>query len=191
MAGHHVLIRASQIGQGGDAPLVIRVGSLNPVKLGAIREVMLGPFPLARFEPVSAPSEVPDQPLGIEETLRGAKNRARNAFAGCTLSVALESGLIEVPGSNTGYMNLTACAIYDGREMYLGLGPAFELPPEVTRLVVVEGLELDPAVRRAGLTENERIGYAQGIIGVLSGGRVTRMDYSRPAVSMALVRMGL
>ena len=25
----------------------------------------------------------------------------------------------------------------------------------------------------------------------LSGGRVTRMDYSRPAVSMALVRMGL
>ena len=50
---------------------------------------------------------------------------------------------------------------------------------------------LDPAVRRVGLTDNARIGYAQGIIGVLSGGRVTRMDYSQPAVSMALVRMGL
>ena len=191
MAGHHVLTRTTESCPSGDAPLVIRVGSLNPVKLGAIREVMSVPFPLARFEPVSAPSEVPDQPLGLEQTLRGAKNRARNAFAGCALSVALESGLIEVPGSNTGYMNLTACAIYDGREMYLGLGPAFELPPDVTRLVVAEGLELDPAVRRAGLTENERIGYSQGIIGILSGGRVTRMDYSRPAVSMALVRMGL
>lgn len=191
MAGHHVLNRTTESCRSGEAPLVIRVGSLNPVKLGAIREVMSVPFPQARFEPVPAPSEVSDQPLGLEETLRGAKNRARNAFADCTLSVALESGLIEVPGSNTGYMNLTACAIYDGREMYLGLGPAFELPPEVTRLVVAEGLELDPAVRRAGLTENERIGYSQGIIGILSGGRVTRMDYSRPAVSMALVRMGL
>ncbi|ACU88665.1 protein of unknown function DUF84 [Desulfomicrobium baculatum DSM 4028] len=184
------MTRQNQSGLGCDAALVIRVGSLNPVKLGAIREVMRVPFPLARFVPVPAPSEVPDQPLGLEETLRGAKNRARNAFADCALSVALESGLIEVPGSNTGYMNLTACAIYDGREMYLGLGPAFELPPDVTRLVVEDGLELDPAVRRAGLTDNERIGYAQGIIGILSGGRVTRMDYSRPAVSMALVRMG-
>ena len=171
--------------------MIIRVGSMNPVKLGAIREVMATRFPEARFQPVAAPSEVSDQPLGLEETLRGAKNRAKNAFAECFLSVALESGLVEVPGSNTGYMNLTACAIFDGREMYLGLGPAFELPPEVTRLVVEEGLELDPAVRRAGLTDNERIGYAQGIIGILSGGRVTRMDYSRPAVSMALVRMGL
>ncbi len=171
--------------------MIIRVGSMNPVKLGAIREVMAPRFPEARFQPVAAPSEVSDQPLGLEETLRGAKNRARNAFADCFLSVALESGLVEVPGSNTGYMNLTACAIFDGREMYLGLGPAFELPPDVTRLVVEDGLELDPAVRRAGLTENERIGYAQGIIGILSGGRVTRMDYSRPAVSMALVRMGL
>jgi inosine/xanthosine triphosphatase len=170
--------------------VIVRVGSMNPVKLGAIREVMAGVFPEAEFVPVAAPSEVPDQPLGLEETLRGARNRARNAFVDCFLSVALESGLVEVPGSNTGYMNLTACAIFDGREMYVGLGPAFELPADVTRLVVEDGLELDPAVRRAGLTDNERIGYAQGIIGILSGGRVTRMDYSRPAVSMALVGMG-
>ena len=171
--------------------MIIRVGSMNPVKLGAIREVMAARFPEARFQPVAAPSEVSDQPLGLEETLRGAKNRAKNAFSDCFLSVALESGLVEVPGSNTGYMNLPACAIFDGREMYLGLGPAFELPLDVTRLVVEDGLELDPAVRRAGLTDNERIGYAQGIIGILRGGRVTRMDYSRPGVAMALVRMGL
>jgi inosine/xanthosine triphosphatase len=163
---------------------------MNPVKLGAIREVMAGVFSEAEFVPVAVSSGVPDQPLGLEQTLRGAKNRAKNAFEDCVLSVALESGLVEVPGSSTGYMNLTACAIFDGREMYVGLGPAFELPADVTRLVVEDGLELDPAVRRAGLTNNDRIGYAQGIIGILSGGRVTRMDYSRPAVSMALVGMG-
>ncbi len=174
--------------------MIITVGSLNPVKLGAIREVMAGRFPDARFEPVAVDSGVSVQPLGLEETLRGAKNRARAAFVlagSCDLSVALESGLIPVPETRTGYMNLTACAIFDGQEMYVGLGPAFELPDEVTRLVVDEGLELDPAVRRAGLTDNARIGYAQGLIGILSQGRVTRQDYSRPAVSMAMVRMGL
>ena len=171
--------------------MIIKVGSMNPVKLGAIRAVMETRFPGAEFVPVSVDSGVPVQPIGLEETLRGAKNRARAAFAGCDMSVALESGLVPVPETATGYMNLTTCAIFDGAEMYLGLGPAFELPAEVTRLVTEEGLELDPAVRRAGLTDSERIGYAQGIIGILSGGRVTRMDYSRPAVSMALVRMGL
>jgi inosine/xanthosine triphosphatase len=164
---------------------------MNPVKLGAIRAVMETRFPEARFEPVGVESGVSVQPIGLGETLRGAKNRARAAFGPCDLSVALESGLVPVPETATGYMNLTACAIFDGSEMFLGLGPAFELPAEVTRLVTEDGLELDPAVRRAGLTDNARIGYGQGIIGILSGGRVTRMDYSRPAVSMALVRMGL
>jgi inosine/xanthosine triphosphatase len=173
--------------------MIIRVGSLNPVKLRAIRAVMAVPFPAAEFLPVAVESGVGVQPLGLEETLRGATNRARAAFAlpGTDLAVALESGLVPVPGTCSGHMNLTACAIFDGHEMYLGLGPAFELPVEVTRLVVEDGLELDPAVRLAGLTDNARIGYDQGIIGVLSRGRVTREDYSRPAVSMALVRMGL
>ena len=174
-----------------ESVVIISVGSLNPVKLEAIRTVMAVRFPEAEFRPVAVDSGVPDQPVGLGETLRGAKNRARAAFADCDLSVALESGLVPVPETSTGYMNLTACAIFDGREMYLGLGPAFELPADVTRLVIEGGMELDPAVRRAGLTDNARIGYAQGIIGILSGGRVTRMDYSRPAVSMALVRMGL
>ena len=171
--------------------MIIRIGSLNPVKVAAIREVMTTRFPDARFTPANVDSGVSVQPLGLAETLRGAKNRARAAFADCDLAVALESGLVPVPESRTGYMTLTACAIFDGQEMYVGLGPAFELPDEVTRLVVEEGLELDPAVQRAGLSDNARIGYAQGVIGILSRGRVTRRDYSRPAVSMAMVCMGM
>jgi non-canonical (house-cleaning) NTP pyrophosphatase len=86
-------------------------------------------------------------------------------------------------------MNLTACVIYDGTRFYRGVGPAFELPREVCRLVVEEGCELDEAVHRAGLTRNERIGYAEGLIGILSGGAVTRADYMVPAVTMALVAL--
>lgn len=172
----------------------IHVGSGNPVKLAAISDVLLTRFADAEFVPCAVNSGVPDQPVGYEQTIGGAINRARSAYAlegGCDLAVALESGLIPVPLTRTGYMNLTACAIFDGREVFIGLGPAFELPDEVARLVTEEGMELDPAVRQAGLTDNPRIGYAQGLIGILSQGRVTRADYSRPAVSMALVRMGL
>lgn len=174
--------------------MLVYVGSLNPVKLQAIREVFVQPFPDAVFEPVVVASGVSDQPIGLEETLRGAKNRARAAWSmsvGGHWGVALESGLVPVPETRTGYMNLTACAIFDGQRMAVGLGPAFELPDAVTHLVVHEGLELDPAVRRAGLTDNARIGYSQGIIGILSQGRVTRMEYSKPAVSMALVALGV
>lgn len=174
--------------------MLIHVGSLNPVKLGAIQEVMAEGFPRAQFVPVAVESGVSVQPIGFDEILRGAKNRAKAAFEHgltCALGVALESGLVPVPQTRTGYMNLTACAIFDGQETYVGLGPAFELPEPVVHLVVAEGLELDPAVRKAGLSNDARIGYGQGIIGILSQGRVTRQAYSRPAVSMALVCMGL
>lgn len=173
--------------------MLIRVGSGNPIKFAAISAVLRDRFSEAVFESVAVNSGVADQPLGLEETMRGAKNRVRVAFAmspACDLAVALESGLVAMPETRTGYMNLTACAIFDGCQIYMGLGPAFELPPEVIQLVIEKGLELDLAVQQAGLTENKRIGYAQGLIGILSHGRVTREDYSRPAVSMALVAMG-
>ncbi|GAB1409612.1 inosine/xanthosine triphosphatase [Desulfovibrionales bacterium] len=172
----------------------IFVGSCNPIKVQAIREVLTQIFPDAEVESVDVESGVADQPIGLEETLRGAKNRATaawNAGSGEHWGVALESGLVPVPETRTGYMNLTACAIYTGQHMAVGLGPAFELPDQVTELVAHHGMELDPAVRQAGLTNNARIGYSQGIIGILSQGRVTRMQYSKPAVSMALVALGL
>lgn len=172
----------------------IYVGSANPVKLQAIHEVLIQIFPDAVFEPMAVHSGVADQPIGLAETLRGARNRALaawNAGTGDHWGVALESGLVPVPETRTGYMNLTACAIYTGQDMAVGLGPAFELPDAVTTLVVQHNMELDPAVRQAGLTDNARIGYGQGLIGILSQGRVTRMQYSKPAVSMALVALGM
>lgn len=77
--------------------MIIRVGSLNPVKLGAIRTVIAVRFP----EPISCPwpwtPGSQSSPIGLDETLPGARGRAREAFADCDLCVALESGLIPVP----------------------------------------------------------------------------------------------
>ena len=171
--------------------LTFNIGSKNPVKVEAVKQVIQSSplFEHAAFQPVAADSGVSSQPIGLEETVHGAVNRAVNAFDSCHFSIGLESGMIPVPGTTSGYMNLTACVIFDGSDQYTGLGPAFELPADVTRLVVEDHLELDEAVQAAGLTDHPRIGYAQGIIGILTRGQVTRMDYSKPAVSMALTRL--
>jgi non-canonical (house-cleaning) NTP pyrophosphatase len=41
------------------------------------------------------------------------------------------------------------------------------------------------------MTTNARIGYNQGIIGIMTKGRVTRMEYTKPAVLMALAGMDI
>ena len=60
-------------------PLSVAVGSANPVKLAAARAVLAWAAPGATVESVTVPSGVPDQPFGDEETITGARNRARAA----------------------------------------------------------------------------------------------------------------
>lgn len=171
--------------------MYINIGSKNPNKFNAVKEafLMFELFTEATFQSIDAESNVSDQPIGYIETITGAKNRAANAFKNCDISVGLESGLIEVPLTKTGYMNLTICAIYDGKNHCIGTGPAFELPEKITKLVVEEHLELDAAIVKSGFSENPRIGYSEGIIGVLTKGVVTRKDYMVPSVTMAMAQL--
>lgn len=171
--------------------MIVNIGSKNPNKLNAVKEAFLlfEPFQKAHFESVNANSEISNQPVGFEETITGALNRSKNAFTGCTFSVGLESGLVPIPMTRTGYMNLSVCVIFDGKNHYTGTGPAFELPVDITRLVIHEKLELDDAIVKSGFSENPRIGYSEGIIGVLTDGVVTRKDYMIPAVTMSMAQL--
>ena len=111
--------------------MIIRVGtsSLNPNKVEAVRE-LLPSYPFLKdviVEGVEVNSGVRDQPRGIDEIMQGAINRARGAYAygGTNLGVGIESGLIEVQSSRTGILELAACVIYDGKEVYTFLTPIF------------------------------------------------------------------
>lgn len=168
--------------------MIVNIGSKNPNKFNAVKEAFLlfEKFKGADFEAIASESGVSDQPIGYKETITGAKQRAFNAFINCQISVGLESGIVEIPLTKTGYMNLTICALFDGKEYYIGAGPAFELPEKIIRLVIKDGLELDQAILQSGLSDNPRIGYSGGIIGILTKGVVTRKDYMIPAVTMAM-----
>ena len=167
----------------------ICVGSTNQVKIEAVREALSEYGLDAEIISVKASSDVSEQPKSLDETIKGAMNRAKNAFSNCTYSIGLESGLVPIPHTKTGYMDICACAIYDGKEFHLGMSSAFEYPREMTRLVFEENLDIDQAAFKTGLTKNPDVGSKEGVIGILTKGRLLRKDYTKQAVVTALIHL--
>ncbi len=169
----------------------ITVGTANQVKVSAVAELLKQYQPLAEAEVVGVEvdSGVRDQPLSLEEIVEGAKNRARNAFSE-DYSVGLEAGFMEVPGSQSGSMNVCAAVVYDGTAFHLGLSSAFETPDaEIMRLVREEGMTLAQATNHTGLVDDPAIGKGAGVVGMITKGRVNRKEYIQEAMRMALVHI--
>jgi inosine/xanthosine triphosphatase len=169
----------------------IRIGSKNPTKITALKETIAAYDFLSGAEiiPLDAESGVSSQPKSMEETITGATNRAKNAFVNCDYSVGIESGLMRVEQSKSGYMDFCACIIYDGKESHLGLSCAFEFPIEITRMIHEKGMDASEASFRTGLTKHRNIGSLEGAIGILTKGRVTRKEYTKQAIQMALIQL--
>jgi len=168
--------------------MIVVVGTSNPVKTKAVKRV------LSKFYDVSVlsrnvPSGVPPQPVGLEETLRGAVSRASSALGlvdGAELGVGIEAGLIPVPSTLSGYMDQQFAALADpsGR-ITIGAGPSFEYPTSLVARVLKEGIEVGTAMDQ--LTGIHELGKKQGGIGYFSHGHLTRTQLTELAVLMALL----
>lgn len=177
--------------------MFIHVGSTNEVKVQAVRDVckLYPALSDALIISHKTKSGVSEQPMSLDETVLGSINRA-NAAAGFSLDpssigIGIESGLMKVPYTLTGYMDFCSVAIYTpgpaNTPLLLGLSPAFECPKEVIDLVLSEGLDLNEAFLRAGLTTDPKLGNSEGAVGMLTGGRITRQEYTKQALIMALI----
>ncbi len=170
----------------------IRVGSKNQAKVTAVEEILRDYSHLAQaeVEGVEVDSGISSQPKSLDETIQGAMNRARKVFQNCDYGIGLESGLMQVPYSKGGFMDVCACAIYDGKEYHLGLSSAWEFPDvSVTRIMIEEGLDMSQAINKAGLTDNPDIGSDLGAIGILTKGRIDRKEYTKQALRTALIHL--
>ncbi len=171
----------------------IHVGSKNPTKVQAVKDALaLYPnlFPNPEIIGVEVNVALFGHPKSIKETVEGAVERAKKAFRNCEYSFGIEGGLMEVPYSETGFMEIGACAIFDGNTFHLGLGPAFEWPKKVTDLIVRGKADASQAFKHLGLTHHEKLGAVQGgIIGYLTDGRVTREDFTKYSIIMALIHL--
>ena len=169
----------------------INVGSANQIKIDAVKEKILEYDFLKNAQVIGmeASSDVSDEPKTMEETIRGAMNRAKYAFRNCDYSFGLESGVMQVPYTHSGYMDVCACAIFDGKEYFLGLSSAFEWPPKIMNLVLGEGLDISKAFFKAGLTKNTHVGAAEGAVGIITNGQLNRKEYTKQAITTALVQL--
>ncbi len=168
------------------------VGTKNQAKIDAVAEI-LRDYPHlqdAEVQGADTSSGVSDQPKSLDETIQGAQNRAKSVYAECDYSVGIESGLMQVPHTKSGYMDVCVAAIYDGEQYHLGLSSGWEFPdPEVTKLMTEGGLDMSQAINKAGMTADPSIGSKAGAIGILTKGRVDRKEYTKQALRMALIHI--
>jgi len=167
--------------------LRVAVGSRNPVKLRATRNVFRAL--VGRVRVIGVKVEKPfAQPLDQAQIIEGAASRAKQALkaGNYDLGVGIEAGLTPAPRTRSGFVDVQWCAILD-REggLTLGHGSGFEYPVEVTEEVCVRGREISEAMER--LSGIKRIGERIGAIGYLSRGRLTRTKLTEQAVFMAML----
>ena len=162
----------------------VAVGSTNPVKIGAVRAVLSRAGVNSIVEGLSVASDVPAQPRGDEETIRGARTRAARAreALGADLGVGIEGGVVEL---SDGSLRTCAWAVVVDGDGRTGTGGslAMPLPPSVAAMLG-EGLELGDAMDR--LTGGRDTKYGAGASGILTAGLVDRQAAYESLVTYAL-----
>lgn len=180
------------------------VGTKNPTKIKAVQKVMRMFFRNARVVPKPAASDIPEQPRSLGETVRGAKNRAKNAWNATRAvrtvaqskrtrdqptheyAIGLESGWMKIP-RHAGTFDVAACAIYDGKKFSVGLSPAFVIPPAIVDYVKKHDGHMSGAFEHVFPEAGKNLGERTGAIGFLTRKKYVRQNLNEHALLMALV----
>ncbi len=163
------------------------VGSNNPVKLAATKEAFAQSFPDEEFEflTFSAPSGVSDQPMDQTETKQGALNRTeacKSEHPEADLYVGLEGGLEKIEGEYWAFAWM--CVLSGSGSKGFGRTSSFLLPSKVSELIN-KGAELGTATDIVSNETNSK--HKGGIIGILTNETITRKDFYRDAMVLALI----
>ena len=174
---------------------LVRVGTRNAPKLEAVRGAVGAYAENVRVEGATVETGVPEQPVGWDEIVGGARNRARAArsIGACDLAVGLEDGLVEIPlEGHREVLNIGCAFVTDGVREAFGFSSAFAYPPECVAPSLAERAPIGEVFDRvfsaySGQAEEPPSGATTGNIGKLSAGVLTRSEYARQAVLCALV----
>lgn len=165
----------------------ILVGSENPGKIEAVRLGFTALFPNESLDisGITVSSDVPEQPRGDEETLRGAINRvnnAKNASPNADYTVGLEGGIDNMDNEMVAF----AWIVVISKEGRIGKGKTgtFFLPSEIAKLIR-SGMELGKANDMFFKVQNSK--HGGGAVGILTNGVLNRPEYYAQAVMLALI----
>lgn len=174
--------------------MMTAVGSTNEAKILAMKEALQDSphFQNVNIIGLAVNSDVADQPISFQETIQGAKNRAKNAFEQCECgySFGIESGLMTASETASGYLHISVCCIYNGKTYLTGLSTGFEIPPQILELILNKKMDLSQACLHAGISTNTNIGSTEGLIGILTKGKVDRKEYSKQCITAVTPQLG-
>ncbi len=175
------ILRGEYSRSGHCSAVDIAVGSLNQVKVLAVRSVMERVYGEVRITAVDVPSGVPPQPFG-DQTHEGSRNRALAALGGHEMAVGIEAGVFEMLD---GLYDIQHCTVVsrDGRETY-GQGSGFRYPDSIAELIR-DGMTVGDAIHR--VYGNINIGRGQGAVGLLSKGLIDRRTLTEQSVIAAMI----
>ncbi|MFW6047270.1 MAG: DUF84 family protein [Candidatus Woesearchaeota archaeon] len=164
----------------------IVVGSKNPVKINAVREVSKEFFDEVKILSLDAPSRVSEMPYGEKEAIEGAKNRANFCLneTDADLSFGLEG---YVTDSYSKPMFLSGWSVAINREGLVGIGSGgrIELPNYISKRIK-KGEELGPLIDK--ILDEKGIKKGIGAIGILTKGKIPRKEAFKRAVNYSLVK---
>jgi inosine/xanthosine triphosphatase len=163
----------------------VAVGSLNPVKVSAVKQAFEKIFPDETWivEGVSVKSGVSDQPMSDRETIRGARTRAKRALKtlNADYGVGLEGGLHQLGKQwfDTGWMVI---ADKNGNE---GIGSTIRMrAPQKMMALIHTGMELGDVNDILFQRKNSK--QAEGHFGLMTKNAVTRTSAYVDALIAAL-----
>lgn len=164
----------------------IVIASKNPVKINAAMAGFRVMFPDEEFVeyPVAVASGVDDQPMSSEETLLGAKNRAKAAKLAEPAAdywVGLEGGIYE-EGDEMWMVEWTV--VMSINQMGIGRGSSFRIPKKIAEHVR-SGKEINDANKEVLGTENS--GQKSGAVGILTKEAIGRTEVYTQMVILALI----
>ena len=94
-----------------------------------------------------------------------------------------------VPQTKSGYMEVAVCAIYDGEQVHLGISQGCEWPKKAIDAILNKGMDGSQAMKAIGLTDKEKLGEHEGLVGIFTKGRTNRTEFNKTAVVMALMHL--
>ncbi len=164
----------------------IVVSSTNPVKIQSARSGFEKMFPgqAVTVQPATVPSGVSDQPVGDNETLQGAYNRAcgaRERMPEAEYWLGIEGGIDDLDGEMCAFAWVV---VLDGSRCGKARSGAFYLPHPVAQLVR-DGRELGEADDIVFGRSNSK--QANGAVGLLTGDALDRAGLYEQAVLLALI----
>lgn len=170
----------------------ILLASTNPNKIEGTKRAfsefpeVFGSANELEIQAKKLPSNVPDQPIGYEQTILGAYNRALNGKIFDTKGkygfyVGIESGIVFI--KNLPHVVTYACVMHKNGSFYFGSSALFPLPEKVIE-TLAKGEEL--AVFAEKLTETHDVRSKGGIVGYLFKNEYIRGDVNYLAVKGAL-----